>query len=610
MKPCRPESRRRGQRVRRVLACGSAMAMSFWMTSIACSPSGGGGEGKGSTPTAGAVSVSGTWAVGETLTAVASGFTLGEPQGSYHFVWQRCTESGCLNATNIGTDAETYTLAPADGGLYVRVGAYASNICASGCGSSATVYSGAAIVPSALPTEGSASVSGLFSVGQTLTAVPSGFQMGTPAGSYHYLWQRCTDSGCASTTDIGSDSATYTLAAADLGSYVRVGVFAANACGAGCGSSSAALSPASLVLDTAPIAGTAAISGTFSVGQTLTAVPSNFQLGTPAGSYHYSWQRCTDPGCSSKIDVGSDSQTYVLTAADQAFYVRVGIYASNACASGCGASTTAYTPATMVADTMPVAGTVSVSGTWSAGQTLTAVPSGFKMGTPAGTYHYLWQRCTEQACASASLVGTDSANYALGAADVGFHVRVGVYVSNTCAVGCGSSETAYSPVGAVLDLEWANWRMPDSQTIFCTNGTSQIACGSVYGQDGNYLINPPSYTTTAETVVDNVTGLEWQRVNPSTGYTWYEAKAYCEGLSLAGRSGWRLPTLIELVSTVDLGRFNDAVDTVVFQGYSSMLWSATERAASTSSAWYVNFYFGEPEHNDKSINYVRVRCVR
>jgi hypothetical protein len=76
----------------------------------------------------------------------------------------------------------------------------------------------------------------------------------------------------------------------------------------------------------------------------------------------------------------------------------------------------------------------------------------------------------------------------------------------------------------------------------------------------------PHYSVMVEVgvVLDEVTGLVWQRELPETyagcsgadkpmrGATcsWDEARRYCERLRLAGRR-WRLPSLIELVSLLD-----------------------------------------------------------
>lgn len=58
------------------------------------------------------------------------------------------------------------------------------------------------------------------------------------------------------------------------------------------------------------------------------------------------------------------------------------------------------------------------------------------------------------------------------------------------------------------------------------------------------------------TVSDNATGLMWEQDDhASTG--WANAVATCEGLSLAGRTDWRLPNVKELHSIVDYTRSPD-----------------------------------------------------
>ena len=99
------------------------------------------GAPQGTAPTAGTVSLSGTADDGKTLTASASGFELGDPAGTLHYVWQRCSTSSCASFSSIGTDKNTYILGRSDGGAYIRVGVYAVNSCPSGCGQTATKYS-------------------------------------------------------------------------------------------------------------------------------------------------------------------------------------------------------------------------------------------------------------------------------------------------------------------------------------------------------------------------------------------------------------------------------------------------------------------------------------
>ena len=98
---------------------------------------------QGTLPTAGTTAVTGTTDVGQTLTATPSGFTLGNPPGTYHYTWERCTTSACTSSTPIGTDQATYVLTTSDGGAYIRCGVTVTNTCSLGCGTSAVAYSGA-----------------------------------------------------------------------------------------------------------------------------------------------------------------------------------------------------------------------------------------------------------------------------------------------------------------------------------------------------------------------------------------------------------------------------------------------------------------------------------
>jgi len=117
---------------------------------------------------------------------------------------------------------------------------------------------------------------------------------------------------------------------------------------------------------------------------------------------------------------------------------------------------------------------VSVSGTTDAGKTLTVAPSGWSLGSPAGTYHYKWQRCSSSACTSTATVGTDSATYTLVAADGGYYIRGAVYAVNTCPSGCGQTATVYSSAhGPVRDVVTAKG------PACCVTGCCSSACAFV-----------------------------------------------------------------------------------------------------------------------------------
>jgi hypothetical protein len=56
------------------------------------------------------------------------------------------------------------------------------------------------------------------------------------------------------------------------------------------------------------------------------------------------------------------------------------------------------------------------------------------------------------------------------------------------------------------------------------------------------------------TILDQATGLVWQKADSANGLNWQDALAYCEDLSLAGEGDWRLPDAKSLQSLVDYSR--------------------------------------------------------
>jgi hypothetical protein len=58
------------------------------------------------------------------------------------------------------------------------------------------------------------------------------------------------------------------------------------------------------------------------------------------------------------------------------------------------------------------------------------------------------------------------------------------------------------------------------------------------------------------TITDTGTGLVWQQATAPGTYTWQQALAYCENLTLGGHGDWRLPNRNELQTLVDYSRYN------------------------------------------------------
>ena len=148
-----------------------------------------------------------------------------------------------------------------------------------------------------------------------------------------------------------------------------------------------------------------------------------------------------------------------------------------------------------------------------------------------------------------------------------------------------------------------DWELPD------TGQTTSFT--PTFGEDHDYLINPPSFTDNSDgTVTDNNTGLVWQQDDDNNTYTWSAAAIICENVSLGGETDWRLPNRRELISIVNFGTSNPTINSTVFPNInSSYYWSSTTYAGGTGSAWFVYFYDGYVIYSGKSSSYY-VRCVR
>ncbi len=125
------------------------------------------------------------------------------------------------------------------------------------------------------------------------------------------------------------------------------------------------------------------------------------------------------------------------------------------------------------------------------------------------------------------------------------------------------------------------------------------------------LPNPASYdTSTSGIVVDKVTGLTWQQPIDTATMNWSQASSYCSSLSLAGQTGWRLPSEIELYSLVDFTATSAAmIDPTAFPNTpATSFWSSSPTAGASSEMWAVDFSTDSTGHLGVATSN-QVRCV-
>jgi hypothetical protein len=99
-----------------------------------------------------------------------------------------------------------------------------------------------------------------------------------------------------------------------------------------------------------------------------------------------------------------------------------------------------------------------------------------------------------------------------------------------------------------------------------------------------------------EAVLDQETGLVWERRPSTEAVEWPNARLFCAQKAVGGRGGWRLPTFNELASLVDPTITNPAVPRLpaghpFMNVQASAYWSATLFADNPGFTMTVAFYF-------------------
>ena len=178
--------------------------------------------------------------------------------------------------------------------------------------------------------------------------------------------------------------------------------------------------------------------------------------------------------------------------------------------------------------------------------------------------------------------------------------------------------------------------IPDIPVVFgnictgqtkCYDETAEINCPAegeaFYGQDAEYAKSgkciPQKFTVKGtgdeKIVFDENLKLEWQQKIPEGNFDWQSAANHCEK-EYAGSYGWRLPTPKELLSIVDNGRYDPAINTDLFPGTNDeWFWTSTDFVstdeADKDKKWFVRFDKGFLSHKAKTESEkMHVRCVR
>lgn len=181
-----------------------------------------------------------------------------------------------------------------------------------------------------------------------------------------------------------------------------------------------------------------------------------------------------------------------------------------------------------------------------------------------------------------------------------------------------------------LDV-WDSGAVPDTGKTGCTNNAGNTA--GCYEQDGTYsnipgfriYSGPHSHPTLTNhrVTADLVRGLYWKTcaegqtdptcANPPNLGDWNSANIACANLNsgqgYAGFKNWRLPSMKELYTLVNLGPSTPLIETLYFPNASGMgFWSSTQNSNSSVQAYGISFTTGASMSYNVASTFA-TRCV-
>ncbi len=179
--------------------------------------------------------------------------------------------------------------------------------------------------------------------------------------------------------------------------------------------------------------------------------------------------------------------------------------------------------------------------------------------------------------------------------------------------GCGSGRAAGDP--CFWSATTRKFPALDAQSV-CLDPINQVRDTdkgrkrAVRAVRGTPLPGPVFRDNGDGSVTDLSTGLTWQQ-GETRPMTWQQALAFCEGLDLAGHQDWRLPSIRELQTLVDVRRQQPALDSTIFPGCRpEPYWSSTTRSERPAFAWTMDFATGREYDGAYKGRFYPVRAVR
>ena len=195
------------------------------------------------------------------------------------------------------------------------------------------------------------------------------------------------------------------------------------------------------VIASLTISSPGSISGSATVGGTLTYATGTAAGGTAPYAYTWVWKKASD---NSTLQTGG--ATYVVTAGEVGDRVYVKLTATDSVAATATANTTNYpaSPAT-ITPVLSLVSPGSIAGTAQVGQTLTYTTGSATGGIAPYTYSWFWKRTSDN-----SVLQTNGSTYVLAASDAGDNVYVALTATDSVVATVTGNTTNYPTPPAVV----------------------------------------------------------------------------------------------------------------------------------------------------------------
>ena len=161
----------------------------------------------------------------------------------------------------------------------------------------------------------------------------------------------------------------------------------------------------------------------------------------------------------------------------------------------------------------------------------------------------------------------------------------------------------------------------------CYNNEEEITCPAspsgtddeynFYGQDAQHTnkCTAQSFTVSSDVIVDNNTGLTWEKSPSIDAYMWDNRATHCNELNSSnygGKSNWRVPNPFELLTIVDNSTYNLATNsnfTNMPAENDSSLWTNSEYKGDPNHAYHFIPYYGWSWYDGTKTDPHKVLCV-